>query len=274
MQSLMAGFTDTLEFHRRKSVEASEVSMTDSYVELHGRSAFSFLEGASLPEEMATECAHLEMGALALLDRNGVYGAPQFHKAALKQGIKAHVGAEVSVNGAWCCPLLVRNRTGYQSLCRMITQMKLRAEKGKGEIAVDELAERSSGLIFLTGGDDGLLASSLESGIDAATGSISQMVEIFGRDNVYVELQRHYDRAQESRNKAAIQIARRLRLPLLATNNVCFAAPRQRELLDVMTCIRNRVRLAGAGRLLSKNSERYLKTGSEMARLSPVSLEP
>ena len=186
--------------------------MTDSYVELHGRSAFSFLEGASPPEEMATECAHLEMGALALLDRNGVYGAPQFHKAALKQGIKAHVGAEVSVNGAWCCPLLVRNRTGYQNLCRMITQMKLRAEKGKGEIAVDELAERSQGLVFLTGGDDGLPASSLESGIDAATGSISQMVEIFGRDNVYVELQRHYDRAQESRNKAAIQIARRLRL--------------------------------------------------------------
>jgi len=240
---------------------------TDNYIELHGRSAFSFLEGASPPEEMATECTHLQMSALALLDRNGVYGAPQFHKAAMKQGIKAHIGAELSVNGGWSCPLLVRNRTGYQNLCRMITQMKLRAEKGKGEITIDELAERSQGLVFLTGGDDGLLASSLESGIDAATGSISQMVEIFGRDNVYVELQRHYDRAQESRNKAAIQIARRLRLPLLATNNACYAGPRQRELLDVMTCIRNRVRLAGAGRLLSKNSERYLKTGPEMMRL-------
>src|SRR5215467_7889878 len=77
-----------------------KVCMTDSYVELHGRSAFSFLEGASPPEEMATECAHLEMDALALLDRNGVYGAPQFHKAALKQGITAHIGAEVSVNVA------------------------------------------------------------------------------------------------------------------------------------------------------------------------------
>src|SRR5215472_8287068 len=274
----------------------SKVCMTDRFVELHGRSAFSFLEGASPPEEMATQCAHLEMGALALLDRNGVYGAPQFHKAAGKNSIKAHIGAEVSVNGAeprilgltasgsmqsrsnlqpatsnlqptWSCPLLVRNRTGYQNLCRLITQMKLRAEKGKGETSIDELAERSQGLVFLTGGDDGLPASSLESGIDAATGSISQMVEIFGRDNVYVELQRHYDRAQESRNKAAIQIARRLRLPLLATNNACYAGPRQRELLDVMTCIRNRVRLAGAGRLLSKNSERYLKTGPEMMRL-------
>jgi error-prone DNA polymerase len=241
--------------------------MTDSYIELHGRSAFSFLEGASPPEEMATECTHLEMGALAMLDRNGVYGAPQFHKAATKQGIIAHIGAELSVNNGWCCPLLVRSRAGYQNLCRMITQMKLRAEKGKGEITIDELAEKAQGMVFLTGGDDGLLASSLESGIDAATGSISQMVEIFGRDNVYVELQRHYDRAQESRNKAAIQIARRLRLPLLATNNACYAGPRQRELLDVMTCIHNRVRLAGAGRLLSKNSERYLKTGSEMTRL-------
>src|SRR5215469_5672925 len=112
------------------------------YVELHGRSAFSFLESASPPEEMATECAHLEMGALALLDRNGVYGAPQFHKAAKKHGIKAHIGAEVSVNNTWSCPLLVRNRAGYQNLCRLITQMKLRAEKGKGDTTISELAEK------------------------------------------------------------------------------------------------------------------------------------
>src|SRR5215467_3122098 len=122
----------------------SKVCMTDSYVELHGRSAFSFLEGASPPEEMVAECARLKMSALALLDRNGVYGAPQSHKAASKQGIKAHIGAEVSVTQSrpnlqpatrnpqptWSCPLLVRDRTGYQNLCRLITQMKLRAEKG------------------------------------------------------------------------------------------------------------------------------------------------
>src|SRR5208282_5386904 len=100
------------------------------YVELHARSAFSFLEGSSLPEDLAGICARLNMPAMALLDTDGVYGAPRFHLAAKKLGIKAHIGAEVTACLRGKLPLLVSSRAGYQNLCRLITKMKLRAKKG------------------------------------------------------------------------------------------------------------------------------------------------
>src|SRR5271163_305834 len=103
------------------------------YIELHSRSAFSFLEGASLPEELLAVGANLGMPAVALLDRDGVYGSPRFHLAATKTGTKAHIGAEVtcsvfppSLRGQCRLPLLVASRAGYQNLCRLITKMKLR----------------------------------------------------------------------------------------------------------------------------------------------------
>src|SRR6267143_1317760 len=105
------------------------------YVELHARSAFSFLEGASIPEALAGMCAEHGMPSMALVDADGVYGAPRFHMAAKRAGIKAHIGAEVTVKipGAktFRLPLLACSRTGYQNLCRLITRYKLR-EKKKG----------------------------------------------------------------------------------------------------------------------------------------------
>src|ERR1035438_8248452 len=209
------------------------------YVELHARSAFSFLEGSSLPEELMSICARLNMPAMALLDTNGVYGAPRFHLAAKKLGIKAHIGAEVTcspfvpviLSGAsasrsealteskdlytrqfvqrvgiprsarndkiandklFRIPLLVSSRAGYQNLCRLITKMKLRAKKGEGAVRKEELEEHANGLICLTGGADGLLASSLKyGGIEEARQQVEQLIGIFGRGNVYIELQRH-----------------------------------------------------------------------------------
>src|SRR5215831_12251542 len=119
--------------------------MTEPYVELHARSAFSFLEGASLPEELIHVCAELGAKAMALLDRDGVYGSPRFHLAAKKIGVKAHIGSEVTLAidkahgskstpkgsriagrslSTTSFPLLVQNRTGYQNLCRLITLIK------------------------------------------------------------------------------------------------------------------------------------------------------
>src|SRR5690242_1827272 len=103
------------------------------YVELHSRSAFSFLEGSSLPESLIARCGELNMPAMALLDRDGVYGAPRFYMAAKRVGIRAHIGAEVSCN-EFRLPLLVSSRAGYQNLCRLITKMKLRSDKNKGAV--------------------------------------------------------------------------------------------------------------------------------------------
>ncbi|MBM3774023.1 MAG: PHP domain-containing protein, partial [Acidobacteria bacterium] len=196
------------------------------YVELHARSAFSFLEGASLPEEYAAACADQEMPALALLDRDGVYGAPRFHLAAKKAGIRAHIGAEVTCTDGHRYPLLASTRAGYQNLCRLITRMKMRARKGEGAVTRSELAEHSGGLICL--------APALD----------PELLEIFGKRNIYAEIQRHFDREEEVRNQARIETARGLGVPLVATNGVRHAFPAQREILDVLTCVRHKVTLA------------------------------
>jgi len=289
------------------------------YVELHSRSAFSFLEGASLPENLVAACANLNMPAMALLDRDGVYGSPRFHMAAKKAKIKAHIGAEVTceyfspqrhpsttlragsdteknvighrfriaknqidhqqstikdfsvplcLRGEFRLPLLASSRLGYQNLCRLITKMKLRSAKSEGTVRDEELREHAAGLICLTGDDDGPLSVALaHGGMEEARSCVERLSRIFGRDNVYMELQRHFHREQEARNHAAIEIARSLGLPLLATNGICYATARERELCDVFTAIRHHRTLATAGRSLARNSERYVKSPQEMQAL-------
>ena len=155
--------------------------MTDQYVELHACSAFSFLEGASLPEEMASRSAQLDSPALALLDRDGVYGAPRFHLAATKLGIQAHIGSEITTCEGSRWPLLVQNRAGYQNLCRLTTKMKLRAKKGEGRATLEEIAEHAEGLICLTGGEGGPLAFSLRIGFEEASRRAEWMSQVFGK---------------------------------------------------------------------------------------------
>jgi len=254
------------------------------YVELHARSAFSFLEGASLPENLMIRCAELGMPAMALLDRNGLYGAPRFHVTAEKLGLRAHIGAEIAVRDigdrarppAWVphsvpvepvrFALLAESAAGYQNLCRMITGYKLReGTKAEGSATLADIQEHSAGLICLTGGDEGPLAAALErGGFDEAQNEVERLVNLFGKRNVYVELQRHFDRNEERRNQAAVRIARTLSLPLLATNGVSYATAQDREVMDVLTTIRHHCSLETAGRLLAVNGERYLRSAAEM----------
>jgi len=257
------------------------------YVELHARSAFSFLEGASLPENLMIRCGELGMSAMALLDRNGLYGAPRFHVTAEKLGLRAHIGAEIAVRDAgervrpplWVphsvpvepvrFSLLAESATGYQNLCRLITRYKLReGTKAEGSATLADVQEHSRGLICLTGGDEGPLAGALaRGGFDEAQREVERLVNLFGKRNVYIELQRHFDRNEEHRNQAAVRIARTLSLPLLATNGVNYAAAHDREVMDVLTTIRHHCSLETAGRLLTVNAERYLRSPREMEEL-------
>jgi len=258
--------------------------MTESYVELHAASAFSFLEGASLPEDLIQRAAVLNMPAIALLDRNGVYGAARFHTLARKQGVRAHVGAEIAVSSlgrrltppAWLphshppeparIPLLCASRTGYQNLCQLITRFKMReTTKCEGAATLEDLQQYSSGLVCLTGGDEGPVAAALMRGGEPEAVTVTeQLVRLFGQQNVYVELQRHGEREEEWRNQAAIRIAHRLGLPLLATNGVRYATAYDREILDVFTAIRHHTDLEHAGRLLTVNQQRHLRDAREM----------
>ncbi len=235
------------------------------YVELHATSAFSFLEGSSLPEELAGVAAEFGIPAMAVLDRDGVYGAPRFHLASCKTGIQPHVGAEITASTGARYALLVETREGYQNLCRLLTRMKLRSPKGKGAIEEDELAEYSKGLICITGGEHGVLTKSIPHRSGKKT--LDRVAGIFGKENVYVELQRHFNREEEAINQHAIELAKSLGFPLLATNGVRYALEKQREILDVFTCLRNHRILETAGRLLEHNSERHIKPVAAMGEL-------
>ncbi len=257
------------------------------YIELHAASAFSFLEGASQPEALIERAAQLDMASIALLDRNGVYGAPRFHAQAEEKGLRAHIGAEIAVEGlgtrllppAWLphscpeelarLPLLCTSTIGYQNLCQLITRFKMReSTKQEGQATVPDLEEFAGGLVCLTGGDEGPLAAAImHGGEDAARKLLTRLTTIFGPENVYVELQRHGQREQEWRNQVALRLAESLQLPLLATNGVRYATHPDREILDVFTSIRHGIDLEHAGRLLAANAHRHLRSDRSMRRL-------
>lgn len=261
--------------------------MTSQYIELHAASAFSFLEGGSLPETLAQRAFELGMPAMALLDRNGFYGSARFHKIASENGIQAHVGAEIAVSSlgqrlkppAWLphqhlsesprLPLLCRTREGYQNLCQLITRFKMReTSKQEGAAKFADLEEYSAGLVCLTGGNEGPLAAALANGgEESGRKVVERLIRIFGPENVYIELQRHHEREEEARNQAAIRIARSMKLSVLATNGVRYATKYDREVLDLFTAIKNHTDLDRAGRLLSVNSQRHLRSAERMAKL-------
>lgn len=214
---------------------------------------------------------------MAVLDADGVYGAPRFHLAAKKVGIHAFTGAEILTVDGSRISLIAENRRGYQNLCRLITRTKLRhgTQSGKPESPFatdDEFSQYADGLICLTGGSEGPLHRAFHdrntsAAYEAVEQNVGRLVRIFGRKNVFVEVQRHLRRGQEARNQVLVSIARSHNLPLLATNAVTYAYPDKRLLADVLTCIQNKTGVAEAGKLLDKNAERYLKSSAEMQAL-------
>ncbi len=268
------------------------------YIELHTSSAFSFLDGASLPEALVDRAAELGYPAVALLDRDGVYGAPRFHKAAKAAGIRAIVGAELTMNSGrqtadsrqrdeehharrrssagreqavgcqlsavrcpWRLPVLIESPVGYHNLCRLLTGMHLRSPKGEGALSLEDFDGRTAGLVALVGHE------ALRGGRHGVGGLVDRLVGLFGRSNVCVELQRHLMRDEEADNQLLADLAAAFRVPIVATNGVRFAAPEDRPLYDVLTCIRHKTTLDGAGRRLAVNAERYLKPPARIEEL-------
>src|SRR6266404_4884625 len=270
------------------------------YIELHASSAFSFLRGGSFPEQLAEVAAELEMPALALCDRDGVYGAQRFSVAAREHGIRPIIGAELSMEDGSILPVLVENRAGYKNLCQLLTQAHLRSEKGKCPVRWDELPEFAEGLVAFLGsarlqragfgilpkrtflesrftnqiepkkssGMQNPFASTLQAcAPQNAADRAEFLIHAFGRENVFVEIQRHFIRGEERINRKLIDLAHANRLPLIATNSVKYAKPYGRKVLDVFTCIREHTHLDAAGKLLSQNAERHLKSDRQMREL-------
>ena len=256
---------------------------TTDYVELRSRTAFSFLEGATTPEDLADRAAELGYPAIAMGDRDGVYGHPRFYQAAKKAGVKAIVGADLTLEDDSRLYVLVPDRERYKNLCRMITASKCRVlrhdgqlgvdgnptpvypAKGESRISFDDLERFGAGLICLAGGARSPIARALIRGEDPRT-LADRLNGIFGAGNLLIDLQRHLDADEERMNRKLRAFADASRIPLLVTNDVCHADA-DRKLMDVLTCIRLKKTLEEAGRALWINSERRLKSPAEIAAL-------
>ena len=220
------------------------------------------------PKSLVERAAALGYPALALVDRDGVYGAPRFHKAALAAGIRPIIGAELTMGTgcparprAGCCLCSANPQEGYRNLCQLITRMKMRAPKGEGALALEDLDGHTRGLVALVG------RAALDGRRYGVGGLLDRVTGIFGRGHVYVELQRHFRREEEDDVQALAALAAAFRVPVIATGGVRFAASAERPLFDVLTCIHHHTDLAQAGRRLAPNAERYLKPPADMAAL-------
>ncbi len=258
----------------------------NGYIELCCKSAFSFLSAASAPEELAEAAAELKMEALALVDQDGLYGAPRFFRACQEVGIRPLVGADLALhddgsvlpsrgqelvsltsfgNKLLRISLLVKDRVGYRNLCRLITLGHGDQPKGRCRVTLAQVEEHAAGLLCLVGG---LIDHALATG---AAGSVTELLTPlrrgFGPQDIWVELGRHFDRAEARRSDARRAVAESLGLPFLASNDVRYALPDGRRVLDVFTCLREKVTLDRAGARLHANAEHYLKSGAAMAQI-------
>ena len=237
------------------------------YVELHARTAFSFLRGASTPEDLSAAAARHDLSALALCERNGVYSAVRGHLAAKENGLRHIVGSEITMEDGSVVPLLVATQTGYRNLCRLLTAAKLRSEKGSCSARWDELEAHAEGLFALTGDEEGPVRRAWRRGdAKAAEEAVIRLSRAFpGR--LQVELQRHRLRNEDIEEAALVSLARKHRLPLLATNGVAYDTKETRWVADAFACLREKRTLDTAGRLFESNAERCIKSPSMMSAL-------
>jgi len=242
---------------------------TTEYAELHVHSAFSFLDGTATPEELVQAAAGAGLTALALTDHDGIYGAVRLHEEARRTGLKAIIGAEVTLVGGYALPLLAQTEEGYANLCRLLTRAHEDRDKTKAEASWDDLAQHARGLLALTGSPrSSPILRPLEQGDDrAARGALARLIDIYGPGQVHLELQRHLLPHEDALHARALDLARRDRRPIVATNGVRLARPEQKPLHDVLTSIRNHTTVARAGTLLIPNAEAHVKTAAQMARL-------
>ena len=239
-----------------------------AYAELHAHSNFSFLDGASHPEEMAARAAELGLRALAITDHDGVYGAVRFSYAARELGLQPIVGMEASMAGGHHLTLLARDREGYANICRLTTAAHHDRPKGTAELDPDTLARHTQGLVGLSGCLQGAIpAAALAGDSRQAVELAGTYAEMFEDGCFFLELQDHRLEAEHLANAGLLEVARDTGLPLVATNNVHYHDRGRARLQDVLVCIKHTVTLETAGRRLRPNHEFVLKSAEEMSRL-------
>ncbi|RMH39606.1 MAG: DNA polymerase III subunit alpha [Deltaproteobacteria bacterium] len=235
--------------------------MTPRYAPLWCRSNFSFLDGASHPDELVDRAHQLGLRAIALTDRDGVYGAVRAHVKARELGIHLVVGATVSIDDGSHIVLLARDRGGYANLCRLLTRGRRRCAKGQSRVSWREVCEHAGGLTALWGGDGSAIVAPDEPVVAARA-----LRDAFG-DRLYALVARHRRDDEVEVERRVRERARRYGAPVVAAVEVLYHTRARRPLHDVLTCVRHGVTLATAGRLIKPNAEHELKSPRAMAEL-------
>jgi error-prone DNA polymerase len=242
---------------------------TDDYAELHAWSNFSFLQAGSHPEELVDRAAELELAAIALTDRDGLYGAVRFAAYARSRKVNAIIGSELTFEDGAHLVLLVENQRGYAQLCQLISAAQMRGSKGDARLRIEDLENHNEGLIALSGGSCGRVERALaQGGLRAAAREAQRLAAIFER-RFYLELQQHLTSQETQRNLQLVRIADRCRLPYVATNAVVYAGGEDALIADVLACVRDgtTLRAARAANKLRPNAEFHLKAPAAMRRL-------
>ena len=232
-----------------------------SYVPLWCKSNFSFLEGASHPDELIEEAHRQGLPALALTDRDGVYGIVRAHVKARELGLRLIVGSQVTVQDESTIILLAQDRRGYANLCRLLTAGRLRSEKGESAVTWDEVCRHASGLLALWGGDQ----SSIVGEVDPSDVA-GNLRDAFG-DRLYGMNTRHRREDEVVEEARLRERANRYGFPLVAANEVLYHTPVRRQLQDVLTAIRHGIPVASCGQRLKPNTEHSLHSPYTFARL-------
>jgi len=236
------------------------------YTELHAHSAFSFLDGTALPEQLALEAKALGYAALAVTDHNGVYGSMAFAQAAHQMDLQPITGAEITLLDGSHVTLLAETPTGYANLCRLITETHLgREDRRDPRLDFASLETRHEGLIVLSGCRQGLLPTVLaREGLAAARQLAERCRAVFGREGFFIELQRNAVHGDRARTRALADIADVTGLSLVATGDVHYHRRERHRLHDALTAIRQRTTLDGSHDVRKPNSEFYLVPPQEM----------
>ena len=232
-----------------------------TYIPLWCKSNFSFLEGASHPEELLAEAHHLGLSAIALTDRDGVNGVVRAHKKAHECGLQLIIGAQVTLVDGSTIVLLVENRHGYSNLCQLLTHGRLRSPKGQSTVTWDEVYAHAQGLLALWGGDSSLLLRDQE-----PTTVATQLRAVFG-DRLYALVTRHHRAAEVQQEFQLRRRAAQYHLPLVAAVEVLYHTPSRRPLQDVLTCIRHGITLSTAGQRIKPNAEHTLLSSAAFCAL-------
>jgi error-prone DNA polymerase len=232
-----------------------------SYVPLWCKSNFSFLEGASHPDELVEETKSLGLSCLALTDRDGVYGIVRGHIKAQELGVHLMIGSQVSVDDGSMTILLAQDRTGYANLCRLLTAGRLRSEKGKSVVSWDEIYRHSGGLIALWGGDQSLAIGEVDP--ENVAGNLHEAFN----DRLYCMLTRHWNEHEVAQETRLRERAKRYGLPLVAATEVLYHTSARRPVQDVLTAIRYGLPLTSCGTKLKPNAEHSLRSPSAFGNL-------